>query len=72
MMPTLRQIKRLNQFLLDLYSLSIIPEVIRFSRRGNRPFIMITVEPIHDIKRERWFTIDWEGILRDKDEKQIL
>ena len=47
-------------------------EVIKFSYRSNRPFIMITVEPIHDIRKERWFTIDWEGILRDKDEKQIF
>ena len=72
MMPTLKQIKRLNELLLDLYSMHISPEVIKFSYRGNRPFIIVTIEPIHDIRKERWFTIDLEGVLRDKDEKQIF
>ena len=65
MMPTLRQIKRLNQFLIDLYAMNISPEVIKFSRRGDKPFIIISVEPIHDLKMARWITIDWEGEVDD-------
>ena len=72
MMPTLEQIKTLNQFLLNIRVTNISPEIIKFSRRGIKPFIIITVEPIHDIRMGRWFTIDWEGVLRDKDEKQIF
>ena len=72
MMPTLEQINRLNRFLLDLYAMDIPPESIKFSRRGHRPFIIIQAEPIHDLRMERWFTINWEGVLKDKDEKQIL
>lgn len=72
MMPTLEQIERLNQFLLDLRAMNIQPEVIKFSQESNRPFIIITVEPIHKIKRSRWFTIDWKGVLQDEEEKPIL
>ncbi len=66
MMPTLRQIKRLNQLLLDLYVMKIPPEVIKFSRRGNKPFIMISAEPMHDIKKVRWFEINSEGDLDEE------
>ena len=63
MMPTLRQIERLNRFLLDSYTMGVPPEVIKFSHRGLKPLVIIFLEPIHDIKLTRWFTIDWEGNL---------
>ncbi|OGI20731.1 MAG: hypothetical protein A3B68_09340 [Candidatus Melainabacteria bacterium RIFCSPHIGHO2_02_FULL_34_12] len=66
MMPTLRQIKRLNQFLLDAYVMKIPPEYIKFSRREDKPFIIIQLEPIHDIKMARWIEINWEGALNEK------
>ena len=72
MMPTLEQINRLNRFLLDIYAMGIPPEVIKFSREDNRPFIIISIEPIHEIKRSRWFVIDWKGILKDEEENPIL
>ena len=72
MMPTLEQISRLSRFLLDIHGMGISPEVIKFSREDNRPFIIISVEPIHEIKRSRWFTIDWKGVLKDEEEKPIL
>jgi len=65
MMPSLKQIRMLNQLLLNLYNIKIPPEVIKFSRRGNKPFIIIQIEPIHDLKMARWFVIDWEGVLDD-------
>ena len=52
--------------------MGIPPEVIKFSQKDNRPFIIISVEPIHEIKRSRWFVIDWKGVLKDEEEKPIL
>ena len=71
MMPTLKQIERLNQFLLDLYSMKVPPEIVKFSRRGNKPFIIIQIEPLHNIKMTRWYTINWRGEL-DDDPRQIF
>lgn len=65
MMPTLRQIKRLNGFLIYLYGIGVSPDVIKFSRREDKPFIIIQLEPIHDIKMARWFVIDSKGVLDD-------
>lgn len=61
MMPTLRQIERLNRLLMDLYNMKIPPESIKFSRRGDKPFIIVIAEPIYDIKKARWFNIYWDG-----------
>ena len=69
MMPTLEQIKRLNQFLLDIYLMKIPPQIIQFSHRKDKPFIIIQLEPIHDLKMARWITIDSEGNLGERDEK---
>ena len=63
MMPTLSQIKRLNQLLLDLYNLNILPSIVKFSRRQNNPFIILVAEPIHDIQEARWYYINHEGEL---------
>ena len=71
-MPTLRQIERLNRFLLDLYVMKIAPQNINFSHRENKSFIIITIEPIHEIKRTRWFSLDWEGNLKDEEENEIF
>lgn len=72
MMPTVEQIKRLNQFLLDTYSMQIPPDVIKFSHRDNKPYIIILLESIHDLKMVRWMTIDWKGNLGEGDEKEIF
>ena len=69
MMPTLEQINRLNRFLVDLYFMELPPDIIKFSHREGKPFIMIAIEPMHDIKIARWITIDWEGDLGERDEK---
>ena len=63
MMPTLRQIERLNRFLLDSYTMGVPPRVITFSHRGQKPLIIIDIEPIHEIRKARWFSIDSEGEL---------
>ena len=63
MMPTLKQIERLNQLLLDLYYMQIPPESIKFSRRDNKPFVIVVAEPIHDIQEARWYYINWLGEL---------
>ena len=65
MMPTLKQIERLNSFLIYLHGIDVSPDVIKFSRRESKPFIIIQIEPIHDLKMARWFVIDWEGVLDD-------
>lgn len=65
MMPTLEQIERLNRFLVYLYGIGVSPEVIKFSKREDKPFIIIQLEPIHDIKMTRWFVINWEGGMDD-------
>lgn len=61
MMPTLMQISELNKRLIYLYNMGIPPELIQFSRRGDKPYIIIYTKPIHDIRETRWFTIDHEG-----------
>ena len=61
MMPTLEQLATLNKFLLDLYSMKVPPEFIKFSWKEEKPQIHISVEPVHDIKMERWFIINWKG-----------
>ena len=55
MMPTLRQIKRLNQFLLDLYVMKVPPSSIVFSEKEREPPVGLIVEPIHDIQEARWY-----------------
>ena len=52
--------------------MSITPDIVKFSHRGNKPFIIIAIEPIHDIRKERWFAIDWEGVLKDEEENEIF
>ena len=66
MMPTLEQLATLNKFLLNLYSMKVAPEFVKFSQKDGKPQIFISVEPIHDIRMERWFIINWKGEL-DKD-----
>lgn len=63
MMPTLRQIERLNRFLIYLHGIGVSPDIIKFSRREDKPFIIIQLEPIHDIRMVRCFVINWEGVL---------
>ena len=69
MMPTLRQIKTLNQLLVDLYALRIPPERVIFSRRGDKPFVILVAEPRHEIKEARWYYIEWHGRYYKKYEK---
>ena len=63
MIPTLKQIKRLNQLLLDLHALGVPPEIVKFSHRSDKPFIILIAEPIHDIKESRWYFINHNGEL---------
>ena len=68
MMPTLRQIKKLNQMLLDLYVIKVAPSSIVFSEEKGKPRIGLIVEPIHDIQEARWYYIDWQGELEKENE----
>ena len=62
-MPTLRQIKKLSELLLNFYVLKVPPSSVIFSEKNNRPRVLLTVEPIHDIQEARWYYIDWRGEL---------
>ena len=62
-MPSLKQIKRLNQLLIDLHILNIPPSIIKFSHRVNKPYIIVIAEPIHDLKESRWYFINSNGEL---------
>ena len=63
MMPTLRQIKKLNQLLLDLYVMKVPPSSIVFSEKEGKPRVGLIAEPIHEIQEARWYYIDWQGEL---------
>ena len=60
MMPTLRQLKSLKQLLFDLHYLSITPSAIKFSKRQNKPFIIIVAESNPSTKDAKWYCIDDE------------
>ena len=68
MMSPLRQLKKLNQILLDWYVMKIPPASIIFSEKDRKPRILLTAKPIHDIQEARWYYINWLGELEEENE----
>lgn len=61
MLPTLEQIKRLNQLLTDWYYMGVSPSSVIFSEEDGKPRVLVIAEPIHEAEKARWFIINWKG-----------
>ena len=69
MMPTLKQIKKINELLLEYHFLKIPPSGIVFSELEGKPRVCIMLEPIHDLQHARWYYMDWQGELEENNEQ---